>query len=173
MDRISSVRTRAARRYSTAGTNWPWRKVSGPAIEALGDVVPRELVEDGGRLRPEHQGDGVERVILGQLDGNQIESKRPKNLQLLALVGGSLGFLDVADLEPAERDLGRPVEGLIDGRRVKPVVAVDGVEDEGAVLDRAGNRPDLVHRPRQRHAAMAAYPAEGWPQARAAAGPAG
>ena len=47
----------------------------GPVIEALGDVVPRELVKDGGRFRSEHQGDGVERVILGQHDGDQLKAK--------------------------------------------------------------------------------------------------
>src|SRR5437764_1268579 len=70
---------------------------------------------------------------------------------------------EVADLQARERHPGVPVERRIDDGVVAAVAAVDGVEDDRAVLDAAAHRPDLVHRPAERHRAVTADAAVGRP----------
>ena len=56
-----------------------------------------------------------------------------------------------AGLEPGGEVLGGP----LDARGVHRVLAADGVEHERALLDRLGERPDLVERARERDAPVA------------------
>src|SRR5690349_24331227 len=41
---------------------------------------------------------------------------------------------------------------------------MDGVEDHGAILDRAADGPHTILRPREHHPAVAAHASEGWPE---------
>ena len=87
----------------------------GPGVQALGDVLPRQLVENRGGLGAEHERDGVDGQLVGKRDRNQLEAELAEDLELFALVGRPARYLDVADLDAIEGDLGRPVEGLVDG----------------------------------------------------------
>jgi hypothetical protein len=81
------------------------------------------------------------------------------------------GRLDDADA-PAFR-LGRRghVERQIADRLVEAVATDDGGQDDRSVLGRPGHRPQLVHRPREWHRAVAADPPERRAEARDAADP--
>ncbi|MGC8643644.1 MAG: hypothetical protein ACP5XB_27615 [Isosphaeraceae bacterium] len=108
------------------------------------DMMTRQLVEDRGGLGVEHQRDGIQRVFGRQGDRNELEAKPARRQQFLPRLEWPARLLDVPDLEAREIDPRRPREGLIDGGRVEPVVAVDGVEDDRAVLDRSGDRAPIL-----------------------------
>ena len=93
-------------------------------------------------------------------------------------------LLDVANPQRRERQSGLarraagwrrrraaiPLERRIGHGVVPAVAAVDRVQHQHAVLDDPAHRPDLVHRPRQRHRAVAADAAVGRAQADDAVG---
>src|SRR5262249_44950892 len=61
------------------------------------------------------------------------------------------------------------IKRCIRERLIEPVGPIDGLENDGAILDGPADRPELVHRPAQRHGAMTADTAETRTQTRSPA----
>lgn len=143
----------------------------GPGVFYLADeafVFARagEFVEGGGGLGGEDEGKRAGGYRIGQFDGDEFDSDVAEGLEgsafeILGLsdaglerfvldVGGAVLVEeggDIADAEGANVPRVWPVEGAIDNGVVEPVGSADGVEDQGAVFDGAGNGADFVHRP--------------------------
>ncbi len=109
---MSLVRTRAARRYSTAGTNWPWRNVAGhelsPSVICLRVISSKTAAASV----PSIMRDGAHREVVGEGHRHQVESQLAEDHEFLALVGRAVVLLDVADLQ---RGRGRPSDGHAKG----------------------------------------------------------
>ena len=127
--------------------------------------------DHAGGCRPRPVGDGhgldggaalaqrLDGGLAGGLDGGRAAApllRHPADAQVRERAAVLLG--------PNELRLGLRQRAL-----VGVVVARDDVEHDAAIVERARDRPDLVHRPRQRHGAVAAHAAVGRAQARHAA----
>ena len=144
-----------------------------PLLGQLADAAAaRQIVERRRRLRVEDHAHRV-RGEIRQPDRLEHHSRPPQGVErrplhrqlarrrlrpseqlserrALELVG------HVAHAQRPEVDRRRPGERRVDHRIVAAVGAVDGVEHKRAVLRGAAHRPDLVHRPAERHRAVAA-----------------
>src|SRR5439155_12887038 len=66
----------------------------------------------------------------------------------------------VTDAKGTQVAAQRPGKRALDGARIETIGPVNGSENQGAILDGAGDGADFIHAPREGHAAVAADPAE-------------
>src|SRR5439155_20488986 len=137
---------------------------SSPAANPFANACSRNVIECGRGFGVENDCQWIERIFVGQFYRYELHAEVFQSLLGALLLRRTIP-LEVADLERGDVSPRRPGKRPIDGRDVVRVGAVDCTENQRAIFDRAGDRAELVHAPRERHAAVAADAAKRRPQA--------